>query len=893
MKTPLTFAGFLMLTAVFGVAQPYGLSNRVANTTLAMPLTGLPTFAFVISNAFPSVTFTNPICIASPPGETNRLFVLERAGRVTVITNLAAPNRTEFMSLFGRVTTGGEEGLLGIAFHPNYAVNRYFYLFYSLTTNTTGIANRHQRVSRFETSPSDPNLGLVNSELPLITQHDDFSNHNGGDLHFGADGYLYISLGDEGMQNDAGNNSQRIDKDFFSSILRIDVDKLPGNLDPNPHPALMNATNYFIPADNPFVTATEFNGAAINTNALRAEIWATGMRNPWRMHFDRVTDTLYVGDVGGGGTLAREEINVVVGGRNYGWAYHEGNTNGPKVAQAPLGFTSTRPITEYQHGSATNQGNSVNGGVVYRGSRLPGLDGRYVFSDHISGHFWTLAPNGTNAVPFQYLLSGPGSSIVAFGLDPRNGDVLAANIASGQIIRLVYAQTGGTAPPATLAQTGAFSDLVDLTPHPGIVEYDVNVPQWADNAIIRHWFSIPNVSLRMAFRTANNWTFQNNTLWIQHFELEATRGVPSSRRRIETRFLVRDASAGAYGVTYRWTSETNATLVPPEGANETFVIDDGGVLRDQVWNYPAQSQCVRCHSATANRALAFNTPQLNRDFNYGGIIDNQIRSLHFANYFAPPPQVQPTNIHLLIALAPLADEAYSLEYRSRSYLMANCAQCHILGAPTNGTWDARIYGAISLANIINGPLNNNRGDAANRVVVPNDAAHSMLLTFLSTLGGGHTQSFRTTLVDTQAIAVVTRWIQNELPGYRTFAQWQMLHFGSTTLPEAAATADPDNDGARNMLEYLTGTNPDSTTPDGWGISAKRSAAEGVDIVFERIANRLFEVQWAPNLNSNSVWRALNVPENRPFAAISNSTWRVPDGTTNGPARFYRARVYEP
>jgi glucose/arabinose dehydrogenase len=880
MKTPLNFAGFLLF-AISAVAQPYGLSNRVANTSLQLPV-ALPTHAIGISNAFPGVTFFNPICIATPPGENNRLFILERAGRVTVITNLAVPNRTVFMDISSRVTTGGEEGLLGIAFHPNYAVNRYFYLFYSLTTNTTGILNRHQRVSRFQTS-SNPNQGDVSSELPLITQHDDYSNHNGGDMHFGNDGYLYISLGDEGNQNDAGNNSQRIDKDFFSSILRIDVDKSPVNVHPKPHPSLMNATNYFIPADNPFVNATNFNGAPINTNALRAEIWATGMRNPWRMHFDRMTDTLYVADVGGS---LKEEVNVVVKGGNYGWAYREGTNNGPKAAQAPPGFTSIAPILEYNHGSGPDQGNSITGGVLYRGNRLPAIDGKYVFADYVSGNIWSLTPNGTNIVPFQRLTND--ANIVAFGIDPSNGDVLMADIVANQISRLISIQIGGANPPPTLAETGAFSDMTNLTVHPGIVEYDVNVPQWADNANIRRWFSIPATNSRIAFRTTNNWTYPNNTIWIQHFELETTNGVPESRQRVETRFLVGGGS-GMYGITYRWNSPTNAVLVPAEGTNVTFVVNDAGTLREQAWRYPSQRDCMTCHNLTGGRALGFNTMQLNRDFNYNGIVDNQIRALDNANYFGPP---RPTNMHLFISLAHPSDETYSREYRSRSYLHANCVQCHVLGQATNGLWDARIHRAVSVVNLINGPLNNTRGDANNRVVVPGDTAHSMLLRFLSTAGGGHTQSFSTTLVDTQAVSLVTQWIQNDLPSYRTFAQWQVTHFGSSNAPQAAATADPDSDGARNMLEYLTGTDPNSTTPDGWGISAERTA-EGIDIVYQRVANRLFEIQWTTNLNTNAVWRPLNARENRPFAASSTGTWRVPDGTTNSPSRMYRARVYEP
>jgi glucose/arabinose dehydrogenase len=886
MKTPLRIVVVLMLAIFSCFAQPFGLSNRVANTTLQMPA-ALPIYGLAISNAFPGVTFSNPICIASPPGETNRLFVLERAGRVTVITNLAAPNRTLFMDISSRVITAGEQGLLGIAFHPNYAANGYFYLFYSLVTNSTGTTMTNERVSRFQTSPSNPNVGMVASELPLITQADDFSNHNGGDLHFGPDGYLYISLGDEGMQNDAGNNSQRIDKDFFSGILRIDVDKLAGNLPPNPHASLMNATNYFVPADNPFVGATQFNGITL-TNPVRTEYWAVGLRNPWRFSFDPVTGTLYCGDVGGS---LREEVDVIVKGGNYGWAYREGTIAGPKSAQAPPGFTSIPPITEYNHGSATNQGNSITGGVMYRGTRVPPLDGKYVFADDVSGNVWTLTPNGTNTVPFQAIFSGTtrDPDIVAFGIDPSNGDVLMADIVQNRISRIVYAPTNGAPPPPTLAQTGAFSDLVNLTPNPGIVEYDVNVPQWADNAITRHWFTITNVSSRMGFRATNSWQFVSSVAWIQHFELEMTNGVPESRRRIETRFLVRDAAGAGYGVTYRWNSPTNAVLVPVEGANENLAINDGGIMRDQLWHYPAQSECVTCHNAASGRALGFNTPQLNRNFLYpNGVTDNQIRALDNVNYFGPP---RPTNFNLLITLARSDDESWSAEYRSRSYLMANCAQCHLAG--TNGAWDGRIYNPISLVNLINGRLTNSAGDANNRVVVPGDTAHSMLLTRLASTGPDKMPPLGAFLVDTQAVSLLTSWIQNELPNYRTFAQWQVAYFGSSNAPQAAATADPDGDGARNMFEYLTGTNPTNSTPDGWGISAQRSGA-GVDISFPRIANRFFEVQWSTNLTTNAAsWRALDVFENRPFAAISNQTWRVPDTTTNDAARFYRARVSEP
>src|SRR5262245_34544925 len=199
---------------------------------------GAQSSGFDFVAAFPGVSLSSPVCIASPPGETNRLFIVERDGVIVVITNLANPTRTVFMDISGRVTEADDErGLLGLAFHPDYATNHKFYVYYTGQA-TNGTSGMHDILSSFQTWAWDPNDGDESSEVQLIAQYDEADNHNAGDLHFGPDNYLYLSLGDEGSGDDFFNNSQRIDKDFFSGILRLDVDKRPGSLRPKPHPAL-------------------------------------------------------------------------------------------------------------------------------------------------------------------------------------------------------------------------------------------------------------------------------------------------------------------------------------------------------------------------------------------------------------------------------------------------------------------------------------------------------------------------------------------------------------------------------------------------------------------------------------------------------------------------------
>src|SRR6185503_16588729 len=481
-----------------------------------------------------------------------------------------------FLDIASKIVTSRDNGLQTMAFHPGFATNGYFYVFYTGndTTPAPGGTNQvYDILARYSVPVSGANFASPATEQTMIRQLDREGDHNGADIHFGPDGYLYLSLGDEGAPRAVGydyyTNSQFIDKDFLSGIIRIDVERKAGNLMPNPHPAVVPNT-YRVPNDNPFVGATQFNGLAVAPAAVRTEFWAVGLRNPFRFSFDDTTGLLYLGDVG---QKAYEEINIIRRGGNYGWIFREGAHPTPTVTRpVPPGFTNyLDPVYEYPWGTGETEGKCVIGGIVYRGQRLSQLYGYYVFGDYINSKVWALKHEPTNVIDFQSIATL--SSVVGFGADPSNGDVLAANIADGTIYRLTYNTNISTEThvPETLEDTGAFRNLTTLEPNPGVVPYDINVPFWSDHAAKSRWMSVPNTNLTIGFSATNHWIFPTGTVWIKHFELPLTSGVPSSVRRLETRLLVK-STHGVYGVTYRWgNSTTNATLVPEEGMDESFV----------------------------------------------------------------------------------------------------------------------------------------------------------------------------------------------------------------------------------------------------------------------------------------------------------------------------------
>ena len=334
-----------------------------------------------VERVFPDLSFEEMTNLVQPDGTSDRIFIAEQTGTIYAFSTDDPQKADIFLDITDRVNRGGnEEGLLGLAFDPDYQENGYFYVYYSADNP------RRSVLSRF--SLDEGNTDVANSESEVIIMEVDqpFGNHNAGQLAFGPDGYLYIGLGDGGSAGDPEGNGQNLGT-LLGSILRIDVSELSGPGD------------YAVPTDNPFV----------DTEGARAEIWAFGLRNPWRFSFDSETGLLWAGDVGQG---SWEEIDIIAKGANYGWNIMEGlHCYSPASGCDESGLTL--PIAEYDH----SQGRcSVTGGYVYRGDQIPSLQGHYIYGDYCSGDIWALAYDG-NAVIENMLLAESGLSITSFGED--------------------------------------------------------------------------------------------------------------------------------------------------------------------------------------------------------------------------------------------------------------------------------------------------------------------------------------------------------------------------------------------------------------------------------------------------------------------------------------------
>ena len=356
-------------------------------------------FSYQVTDAFPNLSFNQPLDLQHAGDNSGRLFVVEKPGVIRVFNNdSSTTNSSQFLDIRDRVQdSGGEEGLLGLAFHPNYETNGYFYVNYTADNPDRTV------IARYQVSAQNPDQADASSEQQILTFAQPFANHNGGQLRFGPDGELYIAVGDGGSGGDPEENAQDRTT-LLGSILRIDVDNQE------------DGNNYAIPADNPY---------ARNSQGFREEIFAYGLRNLWRFSFDAENGRLWAGDVGQG---RFEEVNIIEPGQNYGWDIMEGNScYEPSSGCDQSGIAL--PIWEY----GRSEGRSVTGGFVYRGPTLDPLIGQYIYADFISGRIWALDYSDLDN-PSNTEILNTDISVSSFGVD--GDDKLYILGFSGSIYRL-------------------------------------------------------------------------------------------------------------------------------------------------------------------------------------------------------------------------------------------------------------------------------------------------------------------------------------------------------------------------------------------------------------------------------------------------------------------------
>ena len=743
------------------------LADRARNETVRLPLSAPTNTPWTTVNAFGDLRFFEPTCVAAVKDGSKHLYVLERRGTVQlVLPDRNDATKRQVLDFSRQVvrTPFDDDGAVGIVLHPDFGRDesphgRFLYVLY--TADVDGQC--YDRLSRFTVSPDgeiDPR-----SELVLIDQKDENLWHNGGGLAFGPDGFLYVGMGDEGTDGDALANGQRIDRDLFSGILRIDVDRVGGDVSHAPprQPETGRTAHYFVPHDNPFVGVP---------GALE-EFWSIGLRNPYRIAFDPATGRLWVGDVG---HLLREEINIATAGSNHGWSYREGHlpfTESYLRGQppSPLPGIETPPVYAYPH---LNGNNCIIGGFVYRGAKHPELEGKYLYADNGSGRIFALDYDGERVIANVELTSLPAISKTGISSvnEDADGEPLVVVLGEpdevdGSIHRLVPAAPGsGTNFPQRLSETGLFADLATLTPSPGVIPYGVNSPLWSDGALKRRWILLPgdgtdpDASLdRIEYCRTAEWKFPAGTIFVKHFELPVDETDHSAIRRLETRLLVCDATGGVYGVTYKWNEEGTDAVLLTDGLEETVVVQTAsGEAWSQKWTYPSPQTCLVCHTETAGYVLGVSARQLNGDFCYpaSGRTANQLREWNRIGMFTRV--LEDHEIAEAPRLVAIHDQTAPVEHRVRSYLDSNCASCHRPGG-VRAIFDARFDTPLAEQYLVNGPVNSHDSIAGSFIARPGDPSRSMIVHRMLD-GTKPMPPVGVNVRDQAAIALMCEWIDS-------------------------------------------------------------------------------------------------------------------------------------
>jgi uncharacterized repeat protein (TIGR03806 family) len=705
------------------VGVALGLDARPWNPTCVAPPRPPPPPVYppvAWERVFANVQLENPVMMAQIPGDDSRWFVAERTqpgggdARIVSFNTLrpqASPSVVATLGPLGDVIEGdGEGGLLGIAFHPQFATNGRLYVSWVKADPTSG-SGVSSAVGYLTSTDGGAHFSGYEElfSFPQSISH----YHKGGGLAFGPDGFLYASFGDGGTQDDFFWHGQ--DRNyFFGKIHRLDVDH---EEDGKP---------YAIPDGNPF----KHGGGQPTT-------FAWGLRNPFRFSIDRETNQLWAGDVGGS---LYEEIDLVVAGGNYGWPCKEGFHDHilPPDPRCPSNANLVDPVIEQAH---DNHSRAIIGGVVYRGKAIPILVGTYVFGDFAARELWALELDpSTHATTLTWLnKSGtPQAPWVDFAEDAE-GEIYALGM-DGAIYQLVPAPVQPDHFPHLLSSTGCVDRKNPQVPASGLIPYSVSAPLWSDGADKERYLAIPD-GTTIGIRADGHFELPIGTVLMKTFRLGG--------RPVETRLFIRHDDGGWAGYSYEWLDDLSDAVLLPSSKEKP--------VGAQTWTYPARGQCLLCHNQAAGPSLGTELAQLDHDFVYPTTQRraNQLDTLEYIGMFSAPIERARGVVY------PNPFGAAPLGERARAYLHANCSTCHRPGATGIVDMDLRFSTLLEKTGTCGVPATEGTfGVAGAERLVPGAPKLSLISLRPHWTSANRMPPLATSVVDKRGVVLIDEWIRS-------------------------------------------------------------------------------------------------------------------------------------
>jgi uncharacterized repeat protein (TIGR03806 family) len=754
----LTFAGPDAATA-----KPFGIARRVPLTTAKVIGFPDPPPPYRVKRIYPNLRPAYPIMVKAIPGGDQLLYITQdRPYSATTLYRVKDEPTAKQADAVKLLETPDGGVAYDFAFHPKFAENGYIYVGWN---GKDAAKDKHLcHVTRYTMRPKPPYTLDPKSAFDIIAWES--NGHNGAAVTFGTDGMLYVTTGDGTSDSDINLMGQRTDS-LLAKLLRLDVDHAaPGK-------------GYAVPGDNPFVSDKRFV----------PETWAYGLRNPWRVACDAKTGHVWVGQ---NGQDLWESVMLIQRGGNYGWSVTEGGH--PFYPNRRAGPTPiVKPTIEHHH----SEFRSLTGGVVYYGQQLPDLNGAYLYGDYSTGRVWGMKHDGTKPL-WHKELAATRLQITAFGTNTRGELLICDHRGAGEGGFYTFEPTPKEAAPAAfprkLSESGLFDSVRDHRMKPGVVPYSVNASFWSDGMHKARWLALP-AGERIGFTHTRGWNFPDKTVLVKSFAL------PDSGKWIETRFFTKQGSEW-YGYSYRWNEAgTDAELVPAGGLDREFTVNG----RKQTWRYPSRSECMVCHSRAQNFVLGLTEAQMNKDHDYGGITDNQLRVLehlgllqldwfaaardklkqqaavnkltgkkadeYVAQHMPQSGQRRPGQSPLLHQpparfdrLADPTDRTADLQKRAKSWLHANCSQCHVEAGGGNAQMELEFNTPLEKMRLLDvKPLHTTFDLPDARLIAPGHPERSVLLKRIGTRGPNQMPPLATHRVDAEAVALLREWIASMKP----------------------------------------------------------------------------------------------------------------------------------